>query len=180
MDCFQKIRQQIKCHLQQGGPKELAECLDVIESTNLTFFTKDMTAEFYAIKGLLLAKSNRPDEANKAFSASVQLFDTLAKGWSLWGEYLEGVFVQHKDDKQLGVAAIACFLNACRHQNESKSRKYLAKVSLQPQINYPQLGLCNKQYNFPKINIFIFQRQKKRIVTLYDHCAKFELEYKSL
>jgi transformation/transcription domain-associated protein len=129
MDCFQKIRQQIKCHLQQGGPKELAECLDVIESTNLTFFTKDMTAEFYAIKGLLLAKSNRPDEANKAFSASVQLFDTLAKGWSLWGEYLEGVFVQHKDDKQLGVAAIACFLNACRHQNESKSRKYLAKVS---------------------------------------------------
>ena len=29
---------------------------------------------------------------------------------------------------QLGVYAITCYLHACRHQNESKSRKYLAKV----------------------------------------------------
>ncbi|XP_065334181.1 transformation/transcription domain-associated protein isoform X2 [Cloeon dipterum] len=128
MDCFQKIRQQTKCHLQTGGPKEQAECLDLIEGTNLSFFTKDMVAEFYAIKGLLLTKSNRQDEANKAFSASVQLFDTLAKGWSLWGDYLEGVFAQQKEEKSLGVAAIACYLNACRHQTEQKSRKYLAKV----------------------------------------------------
>ena len=28
----------------------------------------------------------------------------------------------------IGVSAITCFLHACRHQNESKSRKYLAKV----------------------------------------------------
>merc|ERR1719319_147634 len=27
-----------------------------------------------------------------------------------------------------GVEAITCYLHACRHQNESKSRKYLAKV----------------------------------------------------
>ncbi len=29
---------------------------------------------------------------------------------------------------QLGEYAITCYLHACRHQNESKSRKYLAKV----------------------------------------------------
>ena len=29
---------------------------------------------------------------------------------------------------QVGVSAIVCFLHACRHQNETKSRKYLAKV----------------------------------------------------
>lgn len=28
----------------------------------------------------------------------------------------------------MGVWAITCYLHACRHQNESKSRKYLAKV----------------------------------------------------
>ena len=28
----------------------------------------------------------------------------------------------------MGVNAITCYLHACRHQNESKSRKYLAKV----------------------------------------------------
>merc|ERR1719270_1393787 len=29
---------------------------------------------------------------------------------------------------KFGVEAITCYLHACRHQNESKSRKYLAKV----------------------------------------------------
>ena len=34
----------------------------------------------------------------------------------------------HSRTISLGVSAITCFLHACRHQNESKSRKYLAKV----------------------------------------------------
>ena len=29
---------------------------------------------------------------------------------------------------KFGIEAITCYLHACRHQNESKSRKYLAKV----------------------------------------------------
>lgn len=29
---------------------------------------------------------------------------------------------------QLGISALTCYLHACRHQNEAKSRKYLAKV----------------------------------------------------
>lgn len=40
------------------------------------------------------------------------------------------IFLCFHDNRQinLGVSAITCFLHACRHQNESKSRKYLAKV----------------------------------------------------
>ena len=30
--------------------------LEVIESTNLKFFNKDMTAEFYALKGMFLSQ----------------------------------------------------------------------------------------------------------------------------
>lgn len=80
----------------------------------------------------------RSDEANKAFSAAVQLHDTLVKAWALWGNYLEAIFTQQQQqtvegaaperNMTLGVSAITCFLHACRHQNESKSRKYLAKV----------------------------------------------------
>ena len=68
------------------------------------------------------------EEANKAFSAAVQMHDTLVKAWALWGDYLEHLFT--KDPKQIsnGVSAIVCLMHACRHQNESKSRKYLAKV----------------------------------------------------
>ncbi|XP_071454988.1 transformation/transcription domain-associated protein [Hetaerina americana] len=131
VDCFQKIRQQVKCYLQMAqvtGKNELQEGLEVIESTNLKYFTKEMTAEFYALKGMLLAQIGRSEEANKAFSGAVQMHDTLVKAWALWGDYLEGIFTRDARQLNLGVSAITCFLHACRHQNESKSRKYLAKV----------------------------------------------------
>ncbi|KAL3832377.1 hypothetical protein ACJMK2_024027 [Sinanodonta woodiana] len=130
VDCFQKIRQQVKCYLQMSstmGKNELNEGLEVIESTNLKYFTKEMTAEFYALKGMFLAQIGRSDDANKAFSAAVQMHDTLVKAWALWGDYLESVFTRDRQ-MHIGVSAITCFLHACRHQNESKSRKYLAKV----------------------------------------------------
>ena len=62
VDCFQKIRQQVKCYLQMAstmGKQELQEGLEVIESTNLKFFTREMTAEFYALKGMFLAQVGR-------------------------------------------------------------------------------------------------------------------------
>ncbi|XP_058058029.1 transcription-associated protein 1 isoform X2 [Anopheles bellator] len=131
VDCFQKIRQQVKCCLQTASVTsraELTEALDVIEPTNLDYFTKEMTAEFYALKGLLLAQTGRSEEANKAFSAATQLHDTLIKAWAFWGEYLEHIFTRDYRQIHLGVSAVTCFLHACRNQNESKSRKYLAKV----------------------------------------------------
>ncbi|XP_035260572.1 transformation/transcription domain-associated protein isoform X2 [Anguilla anguilla] len=130
VDCFQKIRQQVKCYLQLAGVMGKNECmqgLEVIESTNLKYFTKEMTAEFYALKGMFLAQLSKSEEANKAFSAAVQMHDVLVKAWAMWGDYLENIFVKDRQ-LHLGVSAITCYLHACRHQNESKSRKYLAKV----------------------------------------------------
>lgn len=70
------------------------------------------------------------EDANKAFSAAVQMADTLVKAWALWGDFMEQQFTKGKPPNvATGVAAIICFLHACRHQNESKPRKYLAKVS---------------------------------------------------
>lgn len=134
VDCFQKIRQQVKCYLQLSntlGKNELQEGLEVIESTNLKYFSKEMTAEFYALKGMFLAQIGRLDEANKAFSAAAQMHDTLVKAWALWGDYLDSMFTRDKWDSrqmEVGVSALTCYLHACRHQNESKARKYLAKV----------------------------------------------------
>ncbi|XP_068243023.1 transformation/transcription domain-associated protein isoform X3 [Palaemon carinicauda] len=133
VDCFQKIRQQVKCYHQMAtatgmGKNELQGGLEVIESTNLKFFNKDMTAEFYALKGMFLSQLGRSEEANKALSAAVQLHDTLVKAWALWGDYWEALFTRDSTHINLGVSAITCYLHASRHQNESKSRKYLAKV----------------------------------------------------
>lgn len=76
---------------------------------------------------LIIFSCPRSEEANKAFSAAVQMHDVLVKAWAMWGDYLENIFVKDRQ-LHLGVSAITCYLHACRHQNESKSRKYLAKV----------------------------------------------------
>ena len=55
--------------------------------------------------------------------------DTLVKAWALWGEYMEAAFIREPSSMSTGVSAITCFLHACRHQKENKSRKYLSKVS---------------------------------------------------
>lgn len=78
---------------------------------------------------VLVLCPHRSEEANKAFSAAVQMHDVLVKAWAMWGDYLENIFVKERQ-LHLGVSAITCYLHACRHQNESKSRKYLAKVRL--------------------------------------------------
>lgn len=127
---MQKIRQQVKCYLQMpstSGRNEINEALEVIELTNLKYFTGEMNAEFYALKGLLLTQIGRTEEAGKAFSAAVQLHDGLTKAWAMWGDYMEQIYLK---DKQIshGVNALICFLHACRNQNESKTRKYIAKV----------------------------------------------------
>lgn len=72
--------------------------------------------------------TGKSDEANKAFSAAVQMHDTSIKAWALYGDYLEQAFTRDPRQVNLGVNAMTCFLHACRNQNEAKSRKYLAKV----------------------------------------------------
>ncbi len=57
------------------------------------------------------------------------MHDVLVKAWAMWGDYLENIFVKDRQP-HLGVSAITCYLHACRHQNESKSRKYLPRYNL--------------------------------------------------
>ncbi|KAL5497639.1 hypothetical protein EMCRGX_G014148 [Ephydatia muelleri] len=130
VDCFQKIRQQVKCYLQKSGSmssSEVAEGLDMVESTNLKYFGKEMVAEFMALKGAFLAQIGRLEDANKAFSSAVQLHDNLAKSWALWGDYLDQLFTKDRN-LTLGVSVLTCYLHACRNQSEPKCRKYLARI----------------------------------------------------
>ena len=132
VDCFQKIIQQVKCFLQKASvgdsQAELGEALKVIDSTNLEYFSNEMKAEFFALKGNLLSYMGKSDDANTSFNSGVEMHDRSIKAWALWGDYLERIFVTDPQQTAIGVSAMTCFLHACRHQNESKSRKYLAKV----------------------------------------------------
>lgn len=146
-DCFQKIRQQIKCYLQMPpspDKSELLDGIDIIECTNLQYFQKEYISEFYTYKGVFLSRLGRHDEANKVFSSAAQMNDSIPKVWSAWGDYLEarftGEFTQSHEgftinstnfanrQMSLGVSAMTCYLQACKFYQEAKARKHVAKV----------------------------------------------------
>ncbi|OTF77711.1 Nipped-A-like protein [Euroglyphus maynei] len=158
VDCFQKIRQQLKCHLlkhsMQPTGEELQEAMSVIDCTHLHFFQNEMMAEFIALKGFVLMKMNRIEEANKNFSASLQLSDTVVKSWAMWGEFFYEMFTKNAHESfaqrniQNGKNAIIAFLHASRHQSDSKTRKYLSHVLwLLSYDKDQQLAQAVEQYN---------------------------------
>lgn len=164
VDCFQKIRQQLKCHLQihstNPSGDDLQEGLSILESTNLKFFQNDSIAEFYAMKGHFYSKLGNYEEANRSFSAATQIQDTLVKAWALWGEYYDDLFTRCEvfanRDITLGERAICAYMHACRHQNEAKSRKFLSKVLwlLSYDNDQHKLTIATEHYNpgVPPIN----------------------------
>ncbi|KAJ1522938.1 hypothetical protein ONE63_002077 [Megalurothrips usitatus] len=48
--------------------------------------------------------------------------------YTIIANHYDAIFTRDPKLINIGISAITCFLHACRHQNESKSRKYLAKV----------------------------------------------------
>lgn len=131
-DLFEKFRQQIKNYIQlatMNKTDSLNDAINIINHIEMKdYFNKDkMKSEFYALKGTLLQYIGNSDGANNSFSTAIKLFNSSSKACSSYGEYLENVFLS---DRQMiyGKKAIKCFLYACRDQNESKARKYLAKV----------------------------------------------------
>ena len=49
-------------------------------------------ARLFALRGHLLSESGRNEEANRSFSASVQLSDGHNRSWRLWAEHLHGMY----------------------------------------------------------------------------------------
>ena len=95
------------------------------------------------------------DEAHKSFSAALQIQENLLRGWSAWGEFHEGLFLQQQlqqsaaaagataGDARPGVTAMMCYLQALRTGvsasapaagqvvqplSECKQRKLVARV----------------------------------------------------
>ncbi len=57
----------------------------------------------------------------------MQLYDSLVRGWALWGEYLDHLF-EVDSNITLALSVVTCYLHACRTQKETKCRKYLARI----------------------------------------------------
>jgi transformation/transcription domain-associated protein len=146
IDCFLKVKQEIKCYINTFDyltPKQSGEMLDVIEATNLRYFTKENVSELISLKANFLSLCNKFDEANQLFSFSIYLNDAQPKLWGAWGDYLTQSFVDmyarrmdgNQQQQQLGntneiaESALIALLHASRNLNgDTKCRKYISKI----------------------------------------------------
>ncbi|KAJ3116271.1 hypothetical protein HDU96_010045 [Phlyctochytrium bullatum] len=116
-EAFYKLREQAKCYFQT--PSEYSTGLEVINNTNLQFFSKPQTAEFFALKGVFLQRLGLNEEATQAFSSAIQISDgKLAKGWAVWGQYNDRLFKEHPLEMNYGAHAVMCYLQASMLYNK--------------------------------------------------------------
>ncbi|GAN05230.1 conserved hypothetical protein [Mucor ambiguus] len=125
-EAFLKLREQAKCYYQ--NPNELTAGLDVINNTNLMYFTHQQKAEFFTLKGMFLAKLQHYNEANEAYVNAVQIDMTLHRAWAEWGRYNDRRFKENPKDLSWANSAVSCYLQAAGLYKNAKSRKHLLRI----------------------------------------------------
>ncbi|KAJ7700136.1 hypothetical protein B0H17DRAFT_1158131 [Mycena rosella] len=123
---FLKLREQARCHYQK--PNDLQAGLEVINNTNLVFFSVAQKAEFYTLKGMFHARFKRNEEANVAFGQAVQLDMTQAKAWAEWGRFNDNMFKEVPSDLSYASNAVSCYLQAAGQYKSGKSRPLIARI----------------------------------------------------
>jgi transformation/transcription domain-associated protein len=125
-EAFLKLREQAKCHYQNRS--ELNSGLDVINNTNLNYFTQQQKAEFYTLKGMFLDQLGQKNEANEAYGTALYFDLKLPKAWAEWGRYNDLIFKEDPQNLEKAAAAISCYLEASSLYKNHKSRKLLGRI----------------------------------------------------
>ena len=125
-EAFLKLREQARCHYQK--PNDLQAGLEVINNTNLMFFSISQKAEFYTLKGMFHARFGRNEEANLSFGQAVQLDMTQAKAWAEWGRFNDRMFKEIPTDLSYAANAVSCYLQAAGQYKCGKSRPLLTRI----------------------------------------------------
>ncbi|KAK1236603.1 transcription-associated protein 1 [Marasmius sp. AFHP31] len=125
-EAFLKLREQARCYYQK--PNDLQQGLEVINNTNLVYFSNAQKAEFFTLKGMFHARFGRSEDANTAFGQAVQTDMTQAKSWAEWGRYNDRRFKEQPNELPHAANAVSCYLQAAGLYKNGKSRPLLARV----------------------------------------------------
>ncbi|KII95163.1 hypothetical protein PLICRDRAFT_693420 [Plicaturopsis crispa FD-325 SS-3] len=125
-EAFLKLREQARCHYQK--PNDLQAGLEVINNTNLMYFSSTQKAEFYTLKGMFHARFSRNSESNEAFGQAVQLDMSQAKAWAEWGRWNDRMFKELPNEMPYAANAVSCYLQAAGQYKSGKSRPLLTRV----------------------------------------------------
>lgn len=96
IDCFFKVKQELKCYINTFDYltlKQAQDLLEIIEATNLRYFNKENVAELISLKANFLQLCGKYDDANYLYSFSIYLNDSTPRLWGAWGDFLTQAYV---------------------------------------------------------------------------------------
>ncbi|EYC15392.1 hypothetical protein Y032_0037g3495 [Ancylostoma ceylanicum] len=148
MDCHQKVidhlktlRRLAKKHSTTAQQKMdlLQEALLITEAVRIEDFSRDQCCRLFYQKGAILSQLERNDDAMHAFSAAAAMIDptnappmnTACNMFKTWAHHLDNLFhneVHEASAMSRGSPAINCYFEAARIENETRARKYIARI----------------------------------------------------
>lgn len=84
-DAFLKLREQILVYDNPYSDLERTGGLNLINTTNLSFFDDPQKSELFRLKAQFLASLGLRSKSNQAFCHSVQICPSHARAWVSWG-----------------------------------------------------------------------------------------------
>lgn len=84
-DAFSKLREQVLCYNNPNSETEKTGGVNLISTTNLSYFQSSQTSELYRLKGVLLESLGGRSKANRAYSYAVQMCPSYSRAWGSWG-----------------------------------------------------------------------------------------------
>lgn len=154
-DAFFKLTEQILLY-KNGGESERRAGLNLISTTNLSFFDATQKSELFRLKGdfldLIANSYNGKTKASQAYCHAVQLCPTYYKSWISWGglcwslgEILErqhrSLGTETDEDKekkesmgkkfvQYYAQAMGCYLQAIQCDTSEETRLFIPRILL--------------------------------------------------
>jgi hypothetical protein len=84
-DAFLKLREQILVYNSPDNDMERTGGLNLINTTNLSFFDPPQKSELFRLKAMFLASLGGRSKSNQAYCHSVQICPTHSRAWVSWG-----------------------------------------------------------------------------------------------
>ena len=84
-DAFSKLREQILCYDNPDSDAERTGGLNLINTTNLSYFQPSQKSELFRLKAMFLESLGGRSKANRAYSHAVQMCPSYARAWGSWG-----------------------------------------------------------------------------------------------
>ena len=145
LDAYLQLREQILAYMNPASETERQGGLNLVNTTNLSFFDQSQRSELFRLKASFLASLGSRSKANQAYCHSVQICPSHSRAWVDWGNLcaeLGGAAEQAEKpagDPQREKAtttnkvaqylaqAIGCYLEAVRLDTHEWARLYIAK-----------------------------------------------------